>query len=316
MKALQETGLVVGVLLSAAVSAGAQPVGTLAVDERRGDESRRAVDYETAGAARQRALETNTAPALRAAAGAGNVQLPPEIQIDRHLLRAERLLADGEPVAALEAMNEVIALQEEHDLVLQDDFHFRYAEVAYAAGRTQTAIASLNAYLVAAGREGESYREALELLDSAEVRFEREEAARQRALRRARRQAEAERRRTEAERRRAARWPPGHVFRDCETCPELVVLPGSVLALGRYEMTVGEWRAFVSATGGTGKRPVAGPRQISSDGPSSCCVCKLGRRRGVCVVAEPYDGRDVSFADGGGVGARGGGVSAWVRPVG
>ena len=32
----------------------------------------------------------------------------------------------------------------------------------------------------------------------------------------------------------------------------MVVLPGSVLALGRYEVTLGEYRAFVSATGGGG----------------------------------------------------------------
>ena len=82
------------------------------------------------------------------------------------------------------------------------------------------------------------YREALELLDSAEVRLEREEAERRRA-----------RRRAEAERRRTARWPPGHVFRDCETCPEMVVLPGSIVALGRYEVTLGEYRAFAAATG-------------------------------------------------------------------
>ena len=43
---------------------------------------------------------------------------------------------------------------------------------------------------------------------------------------------------------------PGDVFRDCEECPELVVLPGGGLALGRYEVTVGEYRAFASATGG------------------------------------------------------------------
>ena len=42
---------------------------------------------------------------------------------------------------------------------------------------------------------------------------------------------------------------PGDVFRDCEECPEMVVLPGGGLALGRYEVTVGEYRAFVSATG-------------------------------------------------------------------
>ena len=45
---------------------------------------------------------------------------------------------------------------------------------------------------------------------------------------------------------------PGDVFRDCAECPEMVVLPGGVLAMGRYEVTVGEYRAFVSATGGTG----------------------------------------------------------------
>ena len=42
---------------------------------------------------------------------------------------------------------------------------------------------------------------------------------------------------------------PGDVFRDCAECPEMVVLPGGVLAMGRYEVTVGEYRAFASATG-------------------------------------------------------------------
>ena len=135
--------------------------------------------------------------------------------VDRHLVRVDRLLAADDPAAALEAMNAILALQEEHDLELGSDFPFRYARVAFAAGRTETAIASLNQYLVAAGREGEFYREALQLLDSAEVRLAREEA---------------DRRRAEAERRRAARWPPGDVFRDCETCPEMVVLPGSRLS--------------------------------------------------------------------------------------
>ena len=166
-------------------------------------------------------------------------QLPPEIRVDRYLLRVERLLAADDPAGALEAMLEVFALHEEHDLVLQDDFNFQYAQVAYAAARAETAIAALNDYLLTAGREGEFYREALELLDSAELRLEQEQAERRRA-----------RRRAEAERRRAARWPPGHVFRDCETCPEMVVLPGSIVALGRYEVTLGEYRAFAAATGG------------------------------------------------------------------
>ena len=111
----------------------------------------------------------------------GSTQLPPEILVDRHLVRMERLLAADDPEAALEVMNEILAPQEEHDLDLENGFHFRYAEVAFAAGRTETAITSLNEYLVAAGRQGEFYREALELLDSAELRLEREEAERRRA---------------------------------------------------------------------------------------------------------------------------------------
>ena len=43
---------------------------------------------------------------------------------------------------------------------------------------------------------------------------------------------------------------PGDVFRDCAECPEMVVLAGGGLAMGRYEVTVGEYRAFVAATGG------------------------------------------------------------------
>ena len=43
---------------------------------------------------------------------------------------------------------------------------------------------------------------------------------------------------------------PGDVFRDCDVCPEMVVMAAGRLALGRYEVTVGEYRAFASATGG------------------------------------------------------------------
>ena len=47
-----------------------------------------------------------------------------------------------------------------------------------------------------------------------------------------------------------ARLAPGATFRDCEVCPEMVVMPDGQLALGRYEVTVGEYRAFAAATGG------------------------------------------------------------------
>ena len=48
----------------------------------------------------------------------------------------------------------------------------------------------------------------------------------------------------------AVRRRPGEVFRDCAECPELVMLSASGLAMGRYEVTVGEYRAFALATGG------------------------------------------------------------------
>ena len=179
------------------------------------------------------------AAAKGTAAGTGIVKLPPEILLDRHLLRAERLLAAGDPAGALEAMNEILALQDEHDLVLPDDFDFQYAQVAYAAGRTETAIASLNEYLVAAGREGEFYRQALELLDPPKCGS----SGRRRS---GGVPGDAPKRNGDA----PPAGPPGHVFRNCETCPEMVVLPGSPVALGRYEVTLGEYRAFAAATGG------------------------------------------------------------------
>ena len=45
---------------------------------------------------------------------------------------------------------------------------------------------------------------------------------------------------------------PGDVFRDCAECPEMVVLAGGGLAMGRYEVTVREYRAFMSAPGRRG----------------------------------------------------------------
>ena len=54
-----------------------------------------------------------------------------------------------------------------------------------------------------------------------------------------------------------ARRRSGQVFRDCEVCPEMVVLPGGTLALGRYEVTAGEYRAFALATSGGAGRDCA-----------------------------------------------------------
>ena len=90
-------------------------------------------------------------------------QLPPEVMVDRHLLHAERLLAQGDPVRALEAMQKALDLKMDHDLELPEDYDFKYAEVAFSAGSFQTAMDSVNRYLRMAARDDPFYREALEL---------------------------------------------------------------------------------------------------------------------------------------------------------
>lgn len=50
----------------------------------------------------------------------------------------------------------------------------------------------------------------------------------------------------------AAQPEPGATFQDCDTCPQMVVQPSGGVALGRYEVTVREYRAFSAATGAEG----------------------------------------------------------------
>ena len=99
---------------------------------------------------------------------AAAAQLPPEILVDRYLLRADRLMEAKDPKGALEMMGKIVALQKEHGLTLPEEFHFKYAKVVLSAGLVQDAIDAMNTYLLEAGREGKFYREALELLDEAE----------------------------------------------------------------------------------------------------------------------------------------------------
>lgn len=47
----------------------------------------------------------------------------------------------------------------------------------------------------------------------------------------------------------AAARQPDETFKDCPECPEMVVLPEGQLAVGRHEVTLGEYKAFADATG-------------------------------------------------------------------
>ncbi len=99
---------------------------------------------------------------------AAAAQLPPEILADQYLLQAEQQIAKKDHQAALESLQKILALQKEHGLTLPEAFHLKHAQVAFAAGSFSVALDSVNQYLVTVGREGEFYRQALELLNRIE----------------------------------------------------------------------------------------------------------------------------------------------------
>ena len=78
-------------------------------------------------------------------------------------------MAEEDYEASLDEMNKIVALQREHDLTLPDAFHFKYAQAAFSAGSMQAALDSVSQYLTASGRDGEFYREAIELLEQVEL---------------------------------------------------------------------------------------------------------------------------------------------------
>ena len=125
-------------------------------------------------------------------------QLPPEVLVDRYMVQAERLIAEHDYDAALDAMDHVAELHARHSLTVPDEFHFVYAQVALAAGVVDAALESVTRYLAAAGRSsGAFYEDALTLWDEAEA----EAARRVRANREAEASRQAE---LEAEQRREA----------------------------------------------------------------------------------------------------------------
>ena len=147
--------------------------------------------------------------------------------------------------------------------------------------------AALMAWQSAKGEEATGWLTAAEAgaLKAAGAEALRAKAKAEREAREARARAEAERKaRAEAERKERARlaMQPGRVFRDCEECPEMVVVPaGSFVmgspaseegrhddegpqrrvtiskpfAVGKYEVTFGDWDACVAAGGCNRHRP-------------------------------------------------------------
>ncbi len=107
---------------------------------------------------------------LGLAAPAATQELPPDVQLDRLMVQADRQIAGEQFGAALRTLDRILELQEQHDLELPDPFWMKRAEVGVGAGNHLEAMAAATRYLELAGREGEHYEAALELLDEAIAR--------------------------------------------------------------------------------------------------------------------------------------------------
>ena len=165
--------------------------------------------------AARRALALLVAMLLALATGAA--ELPPEIQVDRLLVQVDREAADGNPWSAIFTLERVLSIYEEHGLEVPSDYWFRQADAYHRTGMHQRAVEAATRYLEEAGREGQHYRAALELLDAAEAALMEAErdAARARAA--------VERARREAERRREV---------IASATPEMVVIPAGIFRMG------------------------------------------------------------------------------------
>ena len=195
-------------------------------------------------------------------------ELPPEMQVDRLLIQAEHEIGDGDHWSAVFTFERILAVCEEHGLEIPTEFWFRQAGVVQDAGLHERAVEASTRYLQEAGREGEHYRAALEVLNVAEVGLAEARRAEARA------QAAAER----AEREIAAAVPemvviPTGVFRmgclmrrGCEKDEEPVrEVRITSFALAKHELTFSQWdvcaehgpcRSVPDEGWGRGDRPV------------------------------------------------------------
>ena len=96
-------------------------------------------------------------------------QLSPNIIADAKLWDAEQSIQEGDLDRARTALQDIRALQEQHELDLPDGFHFRYAKAANSVEMHEQALKSVMKYLAVSGREGRHYVEALELMNRAQI---------------------------------------------------------------------------------------------------------------------------------------------------
>ena len=91
-------------------------------------------------------------------------QLPPEILADSYLSQVEQAIRDGDSSRAWTKIQDVLRLQEDHDLDLPE-FDYWYAKSADSVDLPDEALESVVRYLTVAGRGGKNYTEALKLMN-------------------------------------------------------------------------------------------------------------------------------------------------------
>ena len=165
---------------------------------------------------------------------AAGTELAPEVQVDRLLVQAERQTRDGDHWSAVVTLDRASDAYEQHGLAIPVGFWFQKASAYRRAGLHERAIEAATKYLSKAGREGEHYKAALELLDAAEAAVIESERARARV------EADAkQRQRAAAERRTAVAL----------AIPEMVSIPASdsipPFEMAKYEVTFTQWDVCV-----------------------------------------------------------------------
>ena len=91
--------------------------------------------------------------------------LPPEIQADLFLLRAQSNIDAGKYKEAREGLSNILFLSQKHGFDLPPDFTFRFAEVMEFDEEYHYAHRLVSHYLSSVGRQGANYLPALEMLE-------------------------------------------------------------------------------------------------------------------------------------------------------
>ena len=172
------------------------------------------------------------------------LQLPPDIQADRYLVRAQRQIEEQDFAGAKQSMDQILELQSQHGLGIPEEFFYRYAEVLNRLELHDEAIEAATKYLTLAGRDGGHYREALEMLDEIEQAKAAAEAARRRPPGASREFDGIE-----------FVWVPAGEFRmgstseeaDHDEQPLTRVRISRGYWLGKYEVTQGQWQAVMGS---------------------------------------------------------------------